>query len=269
MRWIPRVFAVVLVTLLAWLPAAPASAPAAVPAPAAAPGPRVVVLVSANAEWTALRGLYPSAQPERTPYGESFTAAVAGESVLFLQGGWGKIDAAASTQYAIDRFRPRVLVNLGTCGGIAGRVERFATVLVAKTVVYDIVERMGDAQEAIDAYATALDLAWLKGAAPGHPLAGTMLSGDRDGDPAEVAGLGAKYGAVAVDWESGSIARVARKNGVRVVILRGVSDVVTPQGSAVYGAPGAFAEATARVMKTLAGALPGWIAAWRAAGALD
>ena len=54
--------------------------------------------------------------------------------------------AAASAQYALDRWHPAALINLGTCGGIAGRVERFATILATKTVVYDIVEQMGDAQ---------------------------------------------------------------------------------------------------------------------------
>ncbi len=265
MRRIPGIVTAALAAALAW-PGAPAVAAAATPATAASP--RVVVLVSADTEWRAVRTLYPAARVAATPYGESFTAPAGGEPVLFLHGGWGKIDAAASAQYAIDRWRPRVLVNLGTCGGIAGRVERFATVLVTKAIVYDIVERMGDAQEAIDAYATTLDLDWMKGAAPGNPLRVTILSGDRDGDPAEVAALGTRYGAVAVDWESGSIARVARKNGVRVVILRGVSDVVTPQGSEAYGALDAYAQATLRVMKTLCDALPAWIAAWRTAGAL-
>ena len=46
-----------------------------------------------------------------------------------MQGGWGKIDAAASAQYAISRWRPSIVVNLGTCAGISGQIDKFDTVL--------------------------------------------------------------------------------------------------------------------------------------------
>ncbi|RPI83169.1 MAG: hypothetical protein EHM41_16570 [Chloroflexi bacterium] len=45
----------------------------------------------------------------------------------------GKISAAASTQYIIDRWNPDLLINLGTCGGFEGCIERGAVVLVEKT----------------------------------------------------------------------------------------------------------------------------------------
>jgi len=92
---------------------------------------------------------------------------------VFLHGGWGKIAAAASAQYAIDRWHPALLVNLGTCGGFAGRVEVGDVVLVERTVVYDIIERMGDPREAIADYATTLDLSWV-GASP--PSKGQRLA---------------------------------------------------------------------------------------------
>jgi nucleoside phosphorylase len=68
--------------------------------------------------------------------------------VLFFWGGWGKIAAAGSTQYVIDRWRPQLLVNLGTCGGFDGAIERDMVVLAIKTVVYDIVEQMGHHEDA-------------------------------------------------------------------------------------------------------------------------
>jgi nucleoside phosphorylase len=40
--------------------------------------------------------------------------------LAFLHGGWGKVAAAGSTQYAIDRWAPARLINLGTCGGFKG-----------------------------------------------------------------------------------------------------------------------------------------------------
>ena len=98
---------------------------------AGAAHPKAVVIVSANAEWREVRKLYPHAAYRNSPYGEWFVD----RGTVVFQGGWGKISAAASAQYAVDRWHPGTLINLGTCGGIAGQVERFATILVTKTVV--------------------------------------------------------------------------------------------------------------------------------------
>ena len=91
---------------------------------------RALVLVSADAEWRAVLELYPKQDVLHTPYGEWFLRQVmVGDdplALVFFQGGWGKIAAASSTQYAVDRWKPELLVNLGTCGGIAGYVERGA-----------------------------------------------------------------------------------------------------------------------------------------------
>ena len=117
---------------------------------------KFVVIVSANAEWRVVRKLFPSAPMERSPYGEYFYHQSSGRRGVIMQGGWGKIDAAASAQYAICRWHPDVVLNLGTCGGIEGQIEKFQTVLVERTVVYDIVEMMGDSAEAVSDYSTSI-----------------------------------------------------------------------------------------------------------------
>ncbi len=80
----------------------------------------------------------------------------------YFHGGWGKISAAATTQYVIDHFQPDLLVNLGTCGGFEGRIARGTIILVTKTIVYDIIEQMSEPEEAIAHYSTELDLSWLR-----------------------------------------------------------------------------------------------------------
>ena len=116
------------------------------------------VLVSADAEWRVVRPLYPAATIEKSPYGEYFFAQVERERVLFFHGGWGKVAAAGSTQYVIDHFHPARLINLGTCGGVEGRIRRFDVAVVEKVVIYDIAEAMGDSKEAIADYSTTLPL---------------------------------------------------------------------------------------------------------------
>ena len=219
---------------------------------AAAEKPRAAVLVSDDAEWREVKQIYPRAEFRKSPYGEYFFD----HGLLVFQGGWGKISAAASTQYVIDRWNPATIINLGTCGGIAGRIERFANVLVTKTVVYDIIEQMGDAQESINFYSTPIDLSWLAGDLPLPVVKAPLYSADRDLVPGEIASLVSKYDAVAVDWESGAIAWVARRNGKRILILRGVSDLVSAQGGEAYGKVDVYVQGTGKVMRTLFAQLP-------------
>ncbi|MFN8541927.1 MAG: 5'-methylthioadenosine/S-adenosylhomocysteine nucleosidase [Thermomicrobiales bacterium] len=174
--------------------------------------------------------------PHPSPFGEWFAVSleVAEARCRSSSRRAGKIAAAASTQYAIDRWAPPLVVNLGTCGGFHELIERGTIVLAERTVVYDIIERMGDPEAAIAAYATDLDLAWLGDDLP-HPVRrGLLVSGDADLDPAPITDLHTRFGAVAGDWESGAIAHIAARNNVRCLILRGVSDLVSADGGEAY-----------------------------------
>jgi adenosylhomocysteine nucleosidase len=221
---------------------------------------RFAVLISANAEWRAVKPLFANAAVQASPYGEYFFANVERERLLFFHGGWGKAAAAGSTQYVIDRFHPAKLINLGTCGGVEGRIQRFDIVAVQKVVIYDIAEAMGDSQEAIDEYTTTLAI---PKAPPAPVVPVTMYSRDRDLTAAGLRDLDARYQPVAADWESGAIAWVAHRNGVPLLILRGVTDLVSPTQAEAQGNPQLFQDNTARVMQKLLGDLPAWLAAWR------
>lgn len=254
---------------------------------------KTVVIISANSEWRAVKELLSPAEIQSTPMGEWFdwtptsgtpdtgardTGSLDTEKLdtgtLFFHGGWGKISAAATAQYTIDHFRPDLLVNLGTCGGFEGRIKRGTIILVTKTIIYDIIEQMSDPDEAIAKYSTELDLSWLSDDGPGmmdrdqqtseHGLQsmvrGLLVSADRDIVACDIPMLIEKYGAVAADWESGAIAWVAKKNNVRCLILRGVTDLVSTEGGEAYGNIGLFHEATKSVMKKLIEQLPDWLA---------
>ena len=213
---------------------------------------RIVVVISANAEWKPVKEALGPARIERSPYGEFFTHTIAGEPVLFLHGGWGKVDAAASAEYAIGRWRPRLLVNLGTCGGIQGRMERLERLLVNRTVVYDIHEAMGDSSEAIAAYSTDIDLTWLGEGFPLRHRRAALYSADRDLVPSGVADLTRRFpDAVAADWESASIARVAGRHRTRVLILRAASDLVSEKHGEAAGNLPLFQDNAAKVMRLL------------------
>jgi adenosylhomocysteine nucleosidase len=219
--------------------------------------PATLVLISANAEWRAVREILNPIKIQKSPFGESFVI----DDLIWFQGGWGKVSAAATTQYAIDHFHPRLLVNLGTCGGFEGYVERGTVILVTKTIVYDIFEQMSDPNEAILHYSTDLDLSWLPNPLPCRVQPGLLVSADRDIIPGDIPNLVSRYRAVAADWESGAIAWVAKQNGVRCLILRGVTDLVGIGGGEAYDNIELFNKNTRSIMKTLINQLPVWLAA--------
>jgi adenosylhomocysteine nucleosidase len=221
--------------------------------------PAAVIIISANTEWRVAREYYPEAQTQRSPFGEWFEYELDERTLIFLHGGWGKIAAAASAQYAIDRWSPGLLVNLGTCGGFLGCIERGALLLVERTLVYDIIEQMGDPQEAIDHFSVNLDLSWLREPLPQAVRRSQLVSADRDICPADIPLLVERYNAIAGDWESGAIAWVASRSRTRCLILRGVSDLVGAEGGEAYTAQEVFHSGARAVMLPLLQALPAWL----------
>lgn len=71
---------------------------------------------------------------------------------------------------------------------------------------------------------TDIDLSWVDISALSEKICvGTIASADHDLDP-EHRDVLRKAGVLAADWESASIALICKLNGVRCLIIRGVSD---------------------------------------------
>jgi adenosylhomocysteine nucleosidase len=217
----------------------------------------VVVLISAIAEWNAVKPLFPDVKMNSFPFGECFDIVLQDEQISFFHSGWGKIASAGSMQYVIDTYSPDLIVNLGTCGGFEGTVEQGDILLVEKTYVYDIVELMGDL-DIVSYYASSLDLSWLADPPPYPARRGMIASADSDLPPAKITLLKSQ-GAVAADWESAALAWVAQRNHARLLILRGVSDVVSEEGGEAYDNIEVFNERAARIMQQLVEQLPDWL----------
>ena len=208
---------------------------------------KTVILISANAEWRVVKELYPNLEIQNSPYGEFANLTLDTQHLTLFHGGWGKISAAATAQYVVDHFQPELIVNLGTCGGFEGCIERGTIILVEKTIVYDIIEQMSDSDEAIEYYSTKLDLSFLPRILPSPVLRGLLISADRDIVSGDIPDLIKKYNAVAADWESGAIAWVAQKNGIKCLILRGVTDLVSTEAGEAYGDYDLFSQRTKEV----------------------
>ena len=217
----------------------------------------VVVIISAIAEWKAVREIFPQLAVTNSPYGESARLNLSGWDLTLHHSGWGKIASAGMMQYVIDHDKPDLTVNLGTCGGFEGVVNLGDVVLVERTVVYDIVELMGDLN-IMNYYTSTLNLSWLPDPQPHPTRRGLIASADSDLPPEKIAHL-KSYGAIAGDWESGALAWVASKNGARLLILRGVSDLVNEQAGEAYDNLALFEERTKGIMRKLFEQLPDWL----------
>ena len=224
---------------------------------------KIAVVISANSEWRVVKDVFPENTYNKSPWGEYFFEEYElnnnQENVLFFHGGWGKVAASASTQYVIDKWDPDYLINIGTCGGFEGDINRFDVILVNKTIIYDIVEQMGNSSEAVEYYSTEIDLEWLGRDLPTDIIISHLLSADKDIVASEIPGLKKQYDAIAADWETGGIAYVAVRNNKKVIILRGVSDLVGDNGGEAYGNIDVFVKGTKVVMKKLISDLPLWM----------
>jgi adenosylhomocysteine nucleosidase len=116
-----------------------------------------VSIISADAEWREVQKYFPECKLKRSPYGQWFSYKYNNQShfndtVIFIHGGWGKVAASGSTQYVISQWEPRLIINLGTCGGFEGMINKGEIILVTKTIIYDIFEQMGNSEEHIKYY---------------------------------------------------------------------------------------------------------------------
>jgi len=210
-----------------------------------------VIIISAGAEWRIISPLISDGCEIKTPYPHCLTTSIENTPVVFLHSGWGKVASAGATQYAIDRWTPKLLINLGTCGGLDGQVSLGEIILASETVIYDIIEGMSDYHKAIDRYRCLAHLDWLGDDLPIKVRKARLLSADRDIRPQDVQMLIDDFDGIAADWESGAFAWVTDKNKVDWLILRGVTDLISLVEGEALGNVSLWQQRTGPVMEKL------------------
>lgn len=102
-----------------------------------------------------------------------------------------------------------MLINLGTCGGIEGRVNLSEMILASETVTYDIIEGMSDCHEAIERYRCQAHLEWSGEDLPISMKRARLLSAEREIRPQDVQMMIEEFDGIAGDRESGAFAWIA------------------------------------------------------------
>ena len=211
-----------------------------------------VFIISANSEWKAFTTAFSGCAASKVSlrrilfYGSKKRAV---HRCFFFTGDGEKFLPQDLHSMLLTAGNPKLIVNLATCGGFGANIKKGDIINVTKTITYDIIEAMGDSSEAIQFYSSDVDYTLLPKVLQPQVVNDLIVSADRDIVPAEIERLKKMYNARVGDWESSSIAFVAKKNNTRLIILRGVSDVVSIKGDETYGNNAAWESGADMVMK--------------------
>ncbi|MDR1138802.1 MAG: 5'-methylthioadenosine/adenosylhomocysteine nucleosidase [Clostridiales bacterium] len=164
------------------------------------------------------------------------SGTLSGKSVVVACCGIGKVNAAMTTSLLLANFDVSVVVNIGVAGGLSRTLKVGDIVVSDKCVQYDYqadltnsptahnVDRIGLTYLPCDPVLTNALAATIH--KMGHVCEiGTIATGDRFvADKTMAEHIAHKFGAKAVEMESGAIAQVCRLFGTRFVSLRTLSD---------------------------------------------
>jgi nucleoside phosphorylase len=166
----------------------------------------------------------------RQPFGQCFEQSLNGHEGIFYQSGDTKTRSAAACQFAIDRWQPDRIINLGTCGGVGKEIGKLDLIMAEKTVQYDCIIRFGEPQGLFyKPMITTIDTSWVDVSEVAVKIhKGILATADQDLN-AEWKERLQKEDVLGADWESGAIAKVCELNRVKCLILRGVTDL--PDGT--------------------------------------
>ncbi|WP_052343814.1 5'-methylthioadenosine/adenosylhomocysteine nucleosidase [Bacillus massiliigorillae] len=174
-----------------------------------------------------------------------------GKSVVIVQSGVGKVNAALCTQILIDDFNVSTLINSGVAGGLYSELKVGDVVVSNRAVEHDMdITAFGHKKGYISDmsengeptyFETDKELAEKTQKVANEVLKdnkayiGTIASGDIFVSNADLkAELIKDHDAYAAEMEGAAIAHVASVNNVPVIIIRSISDLANGEADVTY-----------------------------------
>lgn len=195
------------------------------------------VSIAIEREWHVILDYYGKEEGDcrSYPFGSFFMERIDDQVVLFYRTGARKVNASAAAQYMIGRFGLKNLISVGTCAGIDERYHALDIILPDRAAQYDTMIKEIDDLLRKD-FVVDIDLT---GIDPEALQCGTGLVGSAD----KAVVMWADYlelkenGITVADTESAAIAYVCKKNGVRCILIRGITDFPVNERLAVTPDP--------------------------------
>jgi len=156
-----------------------------------------------------------------------------GTEIIATSSGLGKVMASATTQLMISSFNPRLLINFGSCGGVSPGLKVGDAVLASSVTEYDFNSLERESPH------LSCDSLWIKLLTDKFPQlqVGPLASADQNADtPEKRAWIHNQFKALVADWEGAAVVRVAHRNRLPALVLRGVTDIGADELSSEYAA---------------------------------
>lgn len=176
----------------------------------------------------------------------TFTIGALGQNTLVLmQCGIGKVNAAVGTTTLIHRFKPDCIISTGCAGGIGERLKVMDVVVSTYTVYHDVTipgceegqiqglpARFKSEEQLVDTAMEHLPQPYADNHQPSIH-AGLICTGDQFiSEPAQLAAIKKRFPeALAVDMESAAVAQTCYLHGLPFVSFRVLSDTPGSDGN--------------------------------------
>jgi len=226
-----------------------------------APVPPIVIMYAFDEEGVKLRHEFKIAK-DTTWAGRRIEIGWHVQPIVLVSSGVGMSNAAATTQYVIDRFHPAGIVFTGICGSLDTALKIGDVAIPAKWITHDfgywgkngfVTDSMPVGRTDTAGFANMMELTvdtflyrqlceaadridfrfrMVAQRLPELHIGVTGVSGDAFIDSkSKREQLHRDFGAQIVDMESAAVVQTARANGVPVVVIRSCSDLAGGSGS--------------------------------------
>ncbi|KKB36386.1 5'-methylthioadenosine/S-adenosylhomocysteine nucleosidase [Bacillus thermotolerans] len=203
---------------------------------------KVAIIGAMEEEVAILRDHIDNRQAETIANSEFTTGSMHGTEVVLLRSGIGKVNAAMTTSVLLHHYKPDVVINTGSAGGLDPNLNIGDVVISTEVRHHDVdVTAFGyeygqvpQLPAAFEADHQLVGIAANYAASEGvQVVKGLIATGDSFmNDPERTLAIGEKFnGLQAVEMEAAAIAQVAYQFGVPFVIIRSISDIAGKESS--------------------------------------
>lgn len=176
-----------------------------------------------------------------------YQGTIAGQDVILLKSGIGKVNAALSTTILLNHFQPDVVLNTGSAGGFNRDLEVGDIVISTDVRYHDVdaavfgyaygqVPQMPAAYKADERLLNLAEDAAKSEINVDHIVKGLIATGDSFmSDPARVDFVMTKFPDLqAAEMEAGAIAQVCYRFETPFVVIRSLSDIAGKEAPARF-----------------------------------
>ena len=173
-----------------------------------------------------------------------FTGKFNEKEIVFVQSGIGKVNAAITATLLIEKFNVKEVIFSGVAGSLDARLK-IGDVVIGRDIVQHDVDatafgyKMGQIPQMKEwAFESDKELVEKAGNINDFDhriFFGRILTGDQFVSKKDVKiRLGKDFEALCVDMESGAVAQVCTRLGVKFLIIRSISDSITDESDMEY-----------------------------------